>query len=200
MSTLQTLTPSPISQDDAEAALERFYPAFWELMSTAWKKWESIPPNLRVELNTRARANCVSSFIAFNAESLFRKIPGATIIPSRGMILVGVDGKILLRFKKLDSDKRYRNILTRQQRMFALHQELPGMPAKASVLVVGYLLNTTETGVEAVLVTCTNGTRLEFFFDVPKVETNVVELPLQQDKRKPRVRAIKIEKTEDGEK
>lgn len=197
MNNLRTLTESPLSEDEAKSILERLFPYFWQIVIAAWQEWEKIPPAQRLKLGPRARANNVYDFIAFHARLVFSKVPGCDILDHRGLMLLGVDGRAVVRFKKLRDDKRTSNIMTRQQRLYSTGRELPGMPPKAGRLVVGYLLNLTQSGVEALLVTCQFGSRLEYYFEIPKIESNVVPLPLPQERRKPKVRAVKIAKPEE---
>lgn len=197
MNNLQAPADLPLSEDEAKTILERLFPYFWQIVLAAWQDWEKIPPAQRLKIGARARANNIYDFIAFHARFILGKVPGCNIIDHRGLMVLGVDGRAIVRFKKLRDDKRTSNIMTQQQMLFSTGKELPGMPPKAGRLVVGYLLNLTATGIEALLVTCQQGTRLEYYFDIPKAESNVVPLPLPQERRKPKVRAIKISKPEE---
>ena len=197
---LQEPDPPPISEDEANSILERLYPSFWLVVQAAWKDWEDIPVKQRTRLTARARAGNVSDFLAFHARVILNQLPGVNIIPYRGLFLVGVDGRVVLRFKKLRDDKKTSNILTRQQRLLRENRAamLPGIPPKAAILVVGYLLNITQTGIEAVLITCQNGNRLEYFIPIPKTQakssSNIIDMPKREEKQRPIVKPKKIEK------
>src|ERR1051325_7384715 len=159
MSNLSGSNQPPIPPDDAENLLNRLFNDFWMIVGAAWQSWENLPALERMKLDARARAACINRFIVFEAKLHFSKVNGVNVVERRGMFLLSVEGRVLLRFKKLREDKKTSNVPTRQQKLFSTHKELPEMPPHAAYLTVGYMLNITETGIEAVLVTCQNGSQ-----------------------------------------
>jgi hypothetical protein len=128
----------------------------------------------------------------------FGKIDGITFIENRGWTLVGVDGRVLLRFKKLGKDKRSSNYPTAQQQKFAFQFELPGFPPEAARLTVGYQLNNLQTEIERILVTYPNGKQLHWDFEVlPQTSERTViklpqiEVPVERVKVRPKFTAKK---------
>ena len=148
MKNLPPVQLSLFSQDDADSILNPHYTAFEEFMFGAWKDWESVPVAQRTQLSPRARAACVYDFIVNRAKTYFSKVKGADLVVRRGLILFGLDGKVLLRFKKLNKNKKASNILTNQQIEFSLQRTLPGIPPQAARLIVGYQLNEVPFAIE----------------------------------------------------
>lgn len=117
--------------------------------------------------------------------------------------MFGVRGQVLFRFKKLDRSGRYKNIPTDQQINLSLQQDLPGVPGKCALVVIGYQLNKLETEIKAILVTYSNGTQVTWDYrlntdDRADQDTNVVPLP-KVGPRKPIVRAKRIKKKDTDE-
>jgi len=134
------------------------------------------------------------------------------IFSKRGLAVVNIKDVVLLRFKKLDNNKRSRNIPTTQQYLFRAQLDLPGIPSELTHLEAGYVLNELQTGLDGVYITCPNKNRLEWFIDLtPLSGTNVARLPInanpvpaaasQAAKRK-RIKAKtdRKDKTDEGDK
>jgi hypothetical protein len=70
----------------------------------------------------------------------------------RGLHLLNVHDKVLIRAKKVDENGRHRNSDTAQQRAFDAQEDLPGLPPAAARLVIGYQPDPAFSEVERVIV------------------------------------------------
>src|SRR5258707_6530640 len=71
---------------------------------------------------------------------------GVRILDVRGLKLWLFErASVVIRFKKHDEDGRSRNYPTKQARAYDRGKDLPGLPAPAARLSVGYLLDATGT-------------------------------------------------------
>ena len=181
-----------ISRAEAKRILEPYFSTFRQTLRDAWEEWEHIPIEQRSKINARARANCLYDFIVHYARVHFANAPGVTLLERRGLFLLGFQGRITIRFKKLGPGKKTSNIQTQQQVDFNLQIKLPGILI-ADRLTVGYILDATQTSIKDVLVTLQTGRRLEW--DIPIIETQptVIEMPVaeRQVERKARIRIKK---------
>lgn len=179
-----------ISEQEAKFILEPHLSAFRQVMENAWQDWISIPDEQRVKLDARSRASCLYAFIMHHAKTRFDNVPGLKLIEKRGLFLVDVNDKVVVRFKKLGANKKTRNASTKQQITFGLQLELPGMP-QAVRLNVGYVLNLTQTAFEDLFVTLQQGRKLKWDFPIPEISPSIIEMPVTaaHDESRVRVRA-----------
>jgi hypothetical protein len=192
MNDLQDLPNPLISEEEAKTLLQPYMAIFWKIMLDVWNAWEEIPEKQRMMMSTTARANNLYSFIVHHARSYFTDDPDIKIFDKR-LFLVGIKGLVLLRFKKLKSkdDRRSSNYPTLFQRDYSTQKVLPGMPPQAARLTVGYVLDVTQTFIEAVFVTYPCGAILHWYFEVERRAAKVVAMPIAQ-KRERKVRAKNV--------
>jgi hypothetical protein len=196
------------AEGDADLVLSPYYKAIIGFFFGAWSDWNKLPLRLRAQLTPRARANVIYDCVLQRARVYFNRLGDETVrlIEKKGLFMFGVRGQVLFRFKKLDRSGKYRNIPTDQQVKLSLQQDLPGVPGKCALVVIGYQLNKLETEIKAILVTYSNGTQVSWDYslstdrdDQDNQDTNVVPIP-RVGPRKPIVRAKKIKKKETDEK
>jgi hypothetical protein len=190
------------SENNADLVLNPYYEAIIGFFFGAWSDWQRLPIKIRAQLSPRARANLMYDFVLFRAKAHFNKIPNEVdFIEKRQLFMFGVKGQVLFRFKKLDRSGKYSNIQTRQQIQLSLQRDLPGLPGKAALVVIGYQLNPLQTEIQAILVTYQNGVQDMWTYplDDNKSDTNVVPMPTRAP-RKPIVRPRRIAKKEDDKK
>lgn len=169
----------------------------------------------------RTRANLLRDHVVDHARVIFdnRQAEGIYVIETpNGLFCVKFDGKalgiegcIIVRFKKLDKRKQTRNILTKQAINFSeqkvivlvVQPRLLGLvwhhdePEKTHAhLNAGYIPNDLWTDFEGLFVTFPNGRySIEWFVNMVDEETGertgVIELPLQTEieSEAPRVKA-----------
>lgn len=183
----------------ADSVLQPHYPGFQGIIQGAWRDYLDLPDKTRAQFSPTVRANCVHSFMIFRARAYFMRIPKAYETNSYGQILFGINGQILIRFKKLRKNGRSSNYPTDHAVDFAAQMNLPGIEPAARV-TVGYILNRTQTEIVAILVTYCIGKRIEWVIEIdePNTQTNVVPYPTKS-LTKPRVRPKEIKKKKKNE-
>lgn len=192
MSDLQESPNPQISKEEAESLLKPYMATFWKIMLAVWKDWEDIPEKQRMMMTPTARANNLYSFMIFYARTFFADVPDVTIIQKR-LFLVGINGLVLLRFKKLKSieDKRSSNYPTLFQMNYSSQRVLPGMPPEAARLTVGYVLDVSQSAIQGLFITHPFGRTLLWDFEVERHVAKVVAMPVQE-RRKRQVRAKNV--------
>ena len=187
-----------ISQFDAESTLKPYIHIFKEVIDLAWNEYNDLySVDLRLIHSARTRSSIVHDLMRHHAIRLFDGMPGVYLVIIRGLFLVDIEGKVVVRFKKLRRDRRGSNILTGQTMLFNSQQfDLPGIPARPTGLVAGYQLDDLQLHIDARLITCPDASGVAWHIDVDKspVESpadNVIEIHPRQPGSKRRVRVKK---------
>lgn len=132
-----------------------------------------------------------------HAIRLFDGMTGVHLDIIQGLFLVNIEGKFVVRFKKLRRDRRGSNILTGQTMLFNSQQfDLPGIPARPTSLVAGYQLDGLQQHIDARLITCPNISGVAWHIDIGEspVESpadNVIAIQPRQQRSQRRVRVKK---------
>lgn len=118
--------------------------------------------------SARSRSSIINDHIIYHARRIFEGEPGVEIKKWRGMFYLLFDGKVALRFKKLNRKKLASNIQTDQIRCFDRQQPfLPGTHEEITHTNAGYIPNTLGTDSRAMLITRPNGRhRIAWFIPV----------------------------------
>ena len=166
MNTKTAQEPLFIAKDRAMDIIEPHYGRLEGSVRDGWADWEALPPKQRVKLNGRARASCLYDFIIDHVRRRFADVPNITFFERRGLFMLGIDGLVTLRFKKLRYGKKTSNIQTTQQmNIFGRQLDLPGVP-KAARLTVGYMLDVSQSFIKSVLVTLQMGNEVMWDFSL----------------------------------
>jgi hypothetical protein len=150
----------------------------YEIVVAAWNDYmTSITEQIRCLQHRRTRACIVHDFMVSHAKRLFEGVPGVHIEDRSGIVLLVIDDRLAIRFKKLDKENRTRNYPTQQALAFMQQLDLPTIPSLAR-LVVGYRLTNLETELESVFVVCPNGLSNAWGMELkpPAIGGNVVPL------------------------
>jgi hypothetical protein len=172
-------SPGVIPPIDRDAALEILEPHLQRLGGCVWRAWDRWTSEtlLPMQVAKRSRASLVYDYAADEARRTLGGIDGLIVTEDRGFVLVNVEDRLLVRFKKFDKRLRTSGIATRQKTLFA-HQQLTidGL-GPMTQLVVGYLLDEFELAISRVAVTCSLGSRIEWVIEIPRDVGTVASLP-----------------------
>lgn len=127
-----------------------------------------VPPEARAWYSARTRASIIHDAIVQSAYHEFSAIPGVQLENRRGYLEVIIDGRLRLRWKKLNAGLRPRNIPTQQTYEF-MHQlqfDFPDAPPSLTNIIAGYRWNTTQTDILGVYIVCPNGATNAWHIDV----------------------------------
>jgi hypothetical protein len=152
-----------VQADDAERLLKPWLPQILECHHNALSFWQScaasIPKLALDDINNQARARVISNSIARDVKIRFTGRKGITLTEDSGFLVMIIEERIAVRFKKLDNNLRPSNIPTRQQHDFAWQGLLIGFPPEATNLTFGHKLDSTGTGFSGFWLQCPRGNR-----------------------------------------
>jgi hypothetical protein len=107
-----------------------------------------LPEEQRIKLHARSQASDIRDFIVAAVKRRFDGVAGIQFVERRGMFLLVIDGAACVRFKKLDSHKRSRNIETQQSLQFA-NGDMAGFLESTACLDAGYILDRFGTAISS---------------------------------------------------
>jgi len=169
------------SKAAAEKILQPYMDALAGLFPAAWERWEKLGealPEYRMNMCPRTRASMLHNFAATDAEAEFDGMaPDVTLHKKRGLLLVGFDSQLYLRFKKYrNANYATSGIATDQQQAFEAQQPLTGFQESTNI-VLGYVLNPLANGIASMAVTCSTDGVVDWAIDVPiPAQAAVVDL------------------------
>lgn len=100
----------------------------------------------------RTAANCVYDHGFHHLRELLDDEKGCHFLSLRGLEVLNYHDLAVLRLKKVNSEGRWQNVRTKQQRDFDNQLPLPGLPPEAVRLVIGYEPDPAFTAIERVIV------------------------------------------------
>lgn len=135
------------------ALLDPFLSRIYPLFPAALDLYNSeTTPKARAEHDERATASAVYCHLWTGFQREFSDEPGFHFLDVRGLKLLNILDRLLIRAKKVDENGRHRNAETAQQRAFDTQDPLPGLPLAAARLVIGYQPDPAFSVVERVTV------------------------------------------------
>lgn len=190
-----------ISSEEAKLILEPHVENLQMCVSMGLKEYSDAYSGYRSLHSPWTRASLVRDHIVEQVKKVFDEIEGIKIIQKRGLLLVSIEGKLLLRFKKFDRRMLTRNNPTQQAFRFSEQLSIPGFPPAATNINVGYMPNELWTDVFKVLITCPNGSAsINWYIDITSDVKSVspLVLPKKNETTKKRIRVRNIDKDQVG--
>lgn len=183
-----------ISASDTFSFLKQYNTILYDCVMNAWIDYnKEYSHHVRSIHSQTTRANIIHSHMVYHARNLFEDIKGVFFIERNKLFMVNINDKVLLRFKKLDENKKSGNIET-QQTLDFLKQDLPSMPQHAKNLIVGYELNSLQTSISAITVTCPkNSSEIDWYFDLDTPsQTEIVNMPVKPTETPDTIKRVKV--------
>jgi len=146
---------SLVSETEARSILRPFERLLFECVLDAWASWSSIcasHPHVRIASRGRGRSGLVYELIVENVRTRFQEIKNVAVTEARGFVEIYIDGKVALRFKKVNNKLRSSNYPTKQQLLYSNQLPLFGDSLVAARLTVGYQLDPTASEITKVAV------------------------------------------------
>ncbi len=140
-------------QQEVMAVLEPYFARISGLYAAAVKLYnEGTSAQARAEHDNRAALSAIyrHTWVGYQREFLEEK--GFHFLTVRGLNVLNIRDKVVLRPKRVDANGVHTNSKTNQQRNFDSQQPLPGIPSEASRVVVGYELDPAFSVVERMIV------------------------------------------------
>jgi hypothetical protein len=145
-------------QEMAMAVLEPHFATLTEIYSSAVDLYnEGTSARIRAEHTSRAALNSIYALVWKGYQREFGDLPGHHLLDMRGLNVLNIADKVVVRAKRVDANGRHRNNITKQQRDFDRQLPLAGLPPEAVRLVIGYELDPAYSTVERVIVRHTMG-------------------------------------------
>lgn len=165
--------------EEAEGAFGADVPLLVEAVEGGWSDFLGDHSALRHGYEKRTQANLVHDYVTQRLTTLFSEHPDWTPrrIRKHRLFLLDFKNDFSMKVKKLDRSRRSRNVVTQMVLNF-MHQaqaHLPGFAGPTS-LVLGYQLNAAETEIAAIWITCPDGSRHHWEWELPRL-ADVLEMP-----------------------
>jgi hypothetical protein len=192
-----------ISSEDAKAILAPHISSLQSCVVSGLDEYNRHYGPIRHVHSPHARAMIIRDHIIFSVKKEFDEVSGVRILNKRGLFLLLINEKLLLRFKKLNNRMLARNYPTKQARKFSEQLSFDGFFVPVTNINVGYIANDLFTSPEKVVVACPNSmSSNEWCIDITPdgLIQDVPVIPvLERDNtsNKPRVR-VKVAKKRTG--
>jgi hypothetical protein len=156
-----------LSKQQAAERLQPYLEILDECIQGGWDAWDKHYSHRHHVLDARARAAIVFCEIVAIAQPRFHGMDGAKAVKKQNSFYLYIGDEIVLRFKKINKKGRCSNIDTRQQMLFELQMQLPGIES-GTLLHAGYRLDDLQTRIAEKLVVCQFASRVLWAFDLSK--------------------------------
>jgi hypothetical protein len=178
--------PTP-SESQARSILSQYSPVFYNSIASSWNEYMQEIGDWGPDMTDRSRASIVHDLTIRSAIQQFDGVPGVRVVVQNGLYLFIFDDSIAVRFKKLDEDKRSRNIPTQVTLDFRGQQEIPGISSTLH-LEAGYVLNKLQTEIDGVYIVCPSRDRASWFWELQAPAVGqVVQFPTAPPQPQPSV-------------
>lgn len=111
-------------------------------------------PIARAEHDSRAALSAIYSHAWMGVKREFGELQGYHFLEVKGLHLLNIRDQVVLRTKRVNANGLHVNNQTDQQVKFDRQMPIPGLPAEAVRVVVGYELDPAFSRVERVIVRC----------------------------------------------
>jgi hypothetical protein len=167
-----------ISRDTADLIIRPHQDAISSCLYNAWDRWRD-DTVLPTAVRAGTRANLVYDYAVDEAWRILNGRDGLTLTEQRGFLLVSIEEKLLLRFKKFRTGLATSGIPTGQQQLFAWQQLTLDQMPEMTKIVAGYLLDDFQRDIARAAITCSIGARRVWTIDLPRrgEGASIVELP-----------------------
>jgi hypothetical protein len=177
----------------AQELFEPYKVLLAECIQYGWDQWASFYKPKHSVLNPRARANIVYSEIVAKVAEKFHGLPGVVFKPFRSFFLLYIGDQISVRFKKFNRHGRCSSVRTRQQYLFNMQMEIPGME-KGTMFNAGYALDEVQQNVVKKAIVCEFGNRVLYQINLLADVNAAIELtPAPQPQTPPETQKSRFE-------
>lgn len=148
-----------VEQTDAIQFLQPHLEGLHGIVSGGWEDYMTGYTDAhRLVHSPITRASIVHDHIIDRASRYLQASPHLRLHDARGLKALVIADRYAIRFKKLDENGISRNQPTKQVQDFREQMQLPGINAIYN-LEAGYVLDDLETGISRICITCPNGGR-----------------------------------------
>lgn len=167
-----------IDRAEALEILAPYQEPLYNIVTGAWSVYKTeYPESLRVVHSPGIRAGIVHDHAVELAAKFCATDSRARLETVRGLSLLVIEGRLAIRFKKLDDELHSRGQPTQQNKDFRSQLQLDGIAAPHN-LEAGYVLDLLGQNIQEVHVVCPNGKGI--YWDISltgsAVVTNVTDM------------------------
>lgn len=175
-------------QATAMAVLEPHFATLTDIYQSAVNLYnDGTSARIRAEHDSRAALNSIYSLVWKGYEREFGETSGLHLLNMRGLKVLNIADKVVVRAKRVDANGLHVNNRTEQQRLFDKQLPLEGLPPEAVRLVIGYELDPAYSTVDRVIVRQTMGAWVSQIVAADEAyhweDITPVRLPLQGGRR-----------------
>ena len=116
-------------------------------------------PRVKAAHDNAAAAKCVHRHILEEVEFAIDGLGGLALVNARGLMVLNVHDRALLRFKKMDEEGHSASYPTQQAKSFDRQLPLPNLPPSATRLTFGYEPDLAFSEIVRLLTACPLGPR-----------------------------------------
>jgi hypothetical protein len=176
-------------QQEAMAVLEPYFSTISQIYDAAVELYNgATTAQARAEHDSRAALAAIYRHAWMGYQRELAEQSGFHFLTVRGLHVLNIQDKIVLRAKRVNENGIHVNNPTKQQRDFDRRQPLPGLPPEAVRLVVGYQLDPAFSMVERVIVRNPQSGWVAQIVSVDEVyaweDITPAQLPLRSGRRK----------------
>lgn len=193
-----------LKKDAAQELVKPYAARFAKCWESAWRRWKKLPDTFRADLTPTTRAGILNNLAIAKAKRVFAPeiISGKfEFCRKLGFFKIYVEGKAIVRLKRLTKDYIAANVRTDQQRLWYAHKPIDGIKDGPTRLIIGYTLNALKTDFEQLVVSFQIEDVCVWYFDLDAgggAAVQPIDLkPISPDTT-PRVRPIGGKKAENN--
>ncbi len=131
------------------------------------------PDRVKAAHDNTAAAKNVHRHVLEEVELAIIDLSGLAMVDARGLMVLNIHDRLIIRFKKMDEEGRSASYPTQQQRDFDRQLPLPGLPMAATRLTFGYEPDLAFSAIVRVLAACPLGPRTHWCVQVNEEEPGV---------------------------
>ena len=154
-----------MNKNDAVEEVQPYLHLFSQCIQHGWDTWKTQYAHRHHVLDARARAAIVYDEITTEAKRVFGELHNVVLRIRYGSLMVYVGDNVVVRFKKLRRTGRANNIMTKNQMNLYRQIPIPGY-LPGTHLNAGYVLDDLQQQIDRLLVTCQDGKRVMWTFDL----------------------------------
>jgi len=189
-----------ISERHAFDLLSPHFPIIEQAVEAGWDLWRRIPPDVRLHLDLRAQRSHTWCGMVNRAKDLFSETVGVSEVRATNSLYFSVDGRAILRFKKLDAGGTSANLMTQMQVALRDPQMDLGTDfGRLPFIDVGYVPNAAETDFVSILAAAPGLAGTAWKFPIPRAShPGVKPVPVTVERTRVRPVVIRIREAETG--
>ncbi|WP_319568989.1 hypothetical protein [Cohaesibacter marisflavi] len=192
---------SHLTEEDVKAILNPYHGTLRQLVCSAYEEFVFYKASRAERAKSPVRyprtiANFVFDEIANLASSEFTLDKDVAIFEQPQTIKLLVQGQVIIRFKKGDSEGLGRNVMTQAEMDFIdPQQSLPGLPKEAEKVEITWKPNVLGTEISSVSVVSRSGSHSNWSYEIPEEESgrdfNIVPIPPHNPSNNPPLVSVK---------